>query len=206
MSAYRGYEATGATGIADLSPEDLAADDKPTQHFAKYSDSATGSGATGLTGATGSDATAGTGATGSETGTTELRFKSLDDGHTGNSDDADKDGADLEGQEAEEIDTARKLSNKGFSLISEYSDAHRSLVDAENNKDQAETEIRTTMKAINVLGSRLQALHEKKEEVQRLKAAQKTELFQGVKRVDGSRRKAEKSEVVRAQGEPGSIG
>ena len=55
------------------------------------------------------------------------------------------------------------------------------MVDAENNKDQAETEIRTTMKAINVLGSRLQALHEKKEEVQRSKAASETELFQGVK-------------------------
>ena len=41
------------------------------------------------------------------------------------------------------------------------------------------------------MGSRLQALHEKKEEVQRLKAAQKTELFQGEE--DGSRRKVEKS-------------
>ena len=37
------------------------------------------------------------------------------------------------------------------------------------------------MKAINVLGSRLQALHEKKEEVQRSKAASETELFQRVK-------------------------
>ena len=47
LSAYRGYEPTGATGIADLSPEDLAADD--AQHFAKYSDSANWQRRTGLT-------------------------------------------------------------------------------------------------------------------------------------------------------------
>ena len=175
LSAYRGYEPTGATGIAKLSPEDLAEMKPGANLIAKYSDSVTaqqavmprleqgqqaamprleqGQQAAMLQLEQGQQAAA---------GPTELRFKSLENGRTSNSDDADKDGADLEGQEAEEIDTARKLSNKGFLLISQYSDAHRSLVDAENNKDQAETEIRTTMKAINVLGSRLQALHEKR--------------------------------------------
>merc|ERR1711871_1775541 len=200
LSAYRGYEPTGATGIAKLSPEDLAEMKPGANMIAKYSDSltgatgsdatagtgATGSDATAGTGATGGDATAGTGATGSETGPTELRFKSLENGRTSDSDDADNDGADLEGQEAEEINTARKLSNKGFLLISQYSDAHRSLVDAENNKDQAETEIRTTMKAINVLGSRLQALHEKKRGSSAFKSRVRNGVVPTCKKLHGS--------------------
>merc|ERR1711871_1426945 len=181
MSEYQDYNPTGATGMAKLSPEDLAEMQASSEDLG---DSATGASASGATGASASGATGA-----SASGASGIRFKSITTGGTGITGgtgnagmvDMDSNEDNLNDEQSREVDVAAKIANKGFKLIAKYSDAHRLLVDTMNKKDEATTGVKTLTATIKELESRLNTISAQKADLERENAAARSDLFRSVR-------------------------
>merc|ERR1712072_751853 len=138
LNEYVEHSPTGATGMAKLSPEDLKEMEASPDDVG---DLATGStGASGTTGATGNNNSPSLHKIFSNhlSGATGVRFKSVTTGSTGDAGIVDVETTEdnLNDDQANEVDTVKKIANKGYALITKYSDAHKLLVDVANKKDE----------------------------------------------------------------------
>ena len=141
------HSPTGATGMAKLSPEDLKEMEASPDDIEDL--------ATGSTGASGTTVQV----VQLETtifhlsGATGVRFKSVTTGSTGDAGIVDVETTEdnLNDDQANEVDTVKKIANKGYALITKYSDAHKLLVDVANKKDEAQTGVTTMTETVKEL-------------------------------------------------------